>query len=65
MKKLLPMCKKVGRNISLPFFIDLWLRERFKSTECSPYLVKLIISDMRNKDPDFCIEFNREIDSIK
>lgn len=64
MKQVQPMLKRHGRNISLPFFIDLWLRNKFDGTEgFSKYILKLITDDLI-KDKAFVDEFETELKQI-
>lgn len=58
------MLKRHGRNISLPFFVDLWLRNMFDGQNgFSNYILRLIIADLK-KNPDFVNEFGSELKQL-
>ena len=64
MKTVQPMLKRHGRNISLPFFVDLWLRNMFDGQNgFSNYILMLIIADLK-KNPDFVNEFGSELKQL-
>ena len=58
------MLKRHGRNISLPFFVDLWLRNMFDGQNgFSKYILRLFIADLK-KNPDFVNEFGSELKQL-
>lgn len=64
MKTVQPMLKRSGRNISIPFFVDLWLRNMFDGQHgFSNYVLKLILEDLK-KNPDFISEFGTELKQL-
>lgn len=64
MKSVQPMLKRHGRNVSLPFFVDLWLRNKFDGRDgFSAYILKLILDDLR-QDEDFNNEFGTELKQL-
>ena len=56
-----PLLKRSGRNISLPFFVSMYLTHKFEGTNgFSQYILDLILNDLC-KNEDFTNEFPSEL----
>lgn len=56
-----PLLKRSGRNISIPFFVSMFLTHKFDGTnKFSQYVLDLILDDLC-KDEDFVNEFSSEL----
>ena len=59
-----PLLKRSGRNISLPFFVSMYLTHKFEGTNgFSNYVLNLILDDLC-KDQEFINEFPSELKSL-